>query len=51
MKNQKVTDIKCPNCGDCLYKDEVKSDVKLLTKDNYKLICHCCNFEKLVLQV
>lgn len=45
-----LTDIKCPKCSDCLYRDEIKSDVKFLTKEQYKLKCNCCGFEKIVLQ-
>lgn len=45
------TNIKCPKCDDCLCKEEIKSDYQLLTKNNYKLCCQCCGFEKLVLQI
>ena len=46
-----ITDIKCPNCKECLCKEEIKSDVTFLTKQQYKLRCSCCNFEKIVLQI
>ena len=46
------TDIKCPCCKDeCLCKEELVSDYQLVTKDNYKLCCECCGFDKVVMQI